>query len=189
MNNRNNPEIIITAVLPRRTLAALALLMLTPLGPSPAVAEDGLGFAHKVCDLYEAPIEHATFAAGAGCTWLIGDGDVGTTRTEIVMTANRNAGAEVIALMTASMDEAFENMRPVPGYRSRIFDLNCDGGSPSAKMVFWGMPSKSNITGYAICGNHILFGEIHTPPNSDLDTEMLFEKLMRAMMPMLIERK
>jgi hypothetical protein len=178
-----------TTALPSRMLAALALLMLTPLAPSPAVAEDGLGFAHKVCDLYEAPIENATFAAGAGCTWLIGDGDVGTTRTQIVMTANRNPGPEVIALMTASMDEAFENMRPVPGYRFNTFDTNCDAGSRPAKMVLWGMPSKSNITGYAICGNHILFGEIHTPPNSDLDTEMLFEKLMKAMMPLLIERK
>jgi hypothetical protein len=172
-----------------RMLAALAVVIATSLVPIPAIAEDSLGFAHKVCDLYEAPIEHATFAAGAGCTWLIGDGDVGTTRTEIVMTANRNPGAEVIALMTASMDEAFENMRPVPGFKSKIFGTNCDAGSPPAKMVFWGMPSTSNITGYAICGNHILFGEIHTPPNSDLDTEMLFEKLIKAMMPLLIERK
>jgi hypothetical protein len=172
-----------------RMLAALTLVIATSLAPGPAMAEDGLGFAHKVCDLYEAPIEHATFAAGAGCTWLIGDGDVGTTRTEIVMTTNRNPGAEVIALMTTSMDEAFENMRPVPGYKSKIFDTNCDAGSPPAKMVFWGIPSKSNITGYAICGNHILFGEIHTPPNSDLDTEALFEKLMKAMIPLLIERK
>jgi hypothetical protein len=172
-----------------RTLAALALVIATSSVPRPVIAEDGLGFAHKVCDLYEAPIEHATFAAGAGCTWLIGDGDVGTTRTEIVMTANRNPGPEVIALMTASMDEAFENMRPIPGYRFKTFVTNCDAGSPPAKLVLWGMPSKSNITGYAICGNHILFGEIHTPPNSDLDTEMLFEKLIKAMMPMLIERK
>jgi hypothetical protein len=91
--------------------------------------------------------------------------------------------------MAASMDEAFHNMRPVPGCRFRTFDTNCDAGSPPAKLVLWGMPSKSNITGYAICGNHILYGEIHTPPNSDLDTEMLFEKLMKAMMPLLTNRK
>jgi hypothetical protein len=177
---------------PRRIwgrLAALALLMVTPLDLAPAQAEDGLGFAHKVCDLYQAPIENATFTVGAGCTWLIGDGDVGTTRTQIVMIANRNAGADAIAMLPPTMDDFYQKMSIIPGFRSKVFNTNCDAGSPPGKMILWGMPSKSNIMGYAICGNHILSGEIHAPPNSDLDTEALFEKLMKAMMPLLIERK
>jgi hypothetical protein len=168
-----------------RVLSTILLLMLAPVNSASVRAEDGLGFAHSVCDIFEAPIEHATFTGGAGCTWLIGDGDVGTTRTEILMTADRNIDNEKIVMLTAVSDDLFAKTAEVPGYRKKAFVLNCEGDSAPAKMVLWGMPSKSNVMGYAVCGNNFLGGSIHTPPGSDMETEVVFEKLMKAMLPLL----
>jgi hypothetical protein len=169
----------------RSILTAIALLMFASIKAAPAKADDGIGFAHKICGIYEAPTEHATFSAGAGCTWLIGDGDVGTTRTEIMMIANRNLNKEALDQQIEFFNDLPKNMAIVPGFRVREFQINCNTIGASGTMVFWGIPSKSNITGYAVCGNHILWGTIHTPPESEMDTELVFQTLMSAMVPLL----
>lgn len=166
------------------TMLAIALLALTPIDS--AKAEDGIGFAHKVCEIYTAPIEHATFSGGgAGCTWLIGDGDVGTTRTEIMMNASRNLSKEAFAQQLEFWKPLPNNMAMSPGFRVKEFQINCNTIGAPGNMVFWGIPSKSNVMGYAVCGNNILHGWIYIPPVSDMDTELLFEKLMNAMVPLL----
>jgi hypothetical protein len=169
-----------------RVLTTFALLLLAPVNAAPAKAEDGLGFAHKVCEIYTAPIEHATFSgAGAGCTWLIGDGDVGTTRTEIMMNATRNLSKEEFDQQMEFWKPLPNTMALAPGFRVKEFQVSCNTTGTPGTVIFWGIPSKSNIMGYAVCGNSILHGWIHTPPNSDMDTELVFEKLMNAMVPLL----
>ena len=163
---------------------AFALFLFMPIDS--AKAEDGNGFAHKVCDIYTAPIEHATYSgAGAGCTWLIGEGDVGTTRTEIMMIATRNLNPEEFAQQMEFWRPLPNNMAPMPGFRVKEFQVACSKIGTPGSLVFWGIPSKSNLMGYAVCGNNIVHGSIHTPPDSEMDTELLFEKLMNAMVPLL----
>jgi hypothetical protein len=169
-----------------RILAPMALIASVVIGLAPAKAEDGTGFAHKVCDIYAAPIEHATFAgAGAGCTWLIGEGDIGTTRTEIMMIATRNLSKEEFAQQIEFWAPFADNMAEAPGFRVKEFQVACANTGEAGRVVFWGIPSKSNLIGYAVCGNNILHGSIKTPPDSDMDTELLFEQLMNAMVPLL----
>lgn len=165
-------------------LSAFTLLILTPIDA--AKAEDGIGFAHKVCDIYAAPIEHATFSgAGAGCTWLIGDGDIGITRTEIMMIATRNLSRDAFDQQLEFWKPLPENMALAPGFRVKEFQINCNTIGASGSLIFWGIPSESNIMGYAVCGNNIVHGTIHRPPSGDMDTELVFEKLMNAMVPLL----
>lgn len=167
-----------------RLLLAAMLLVFAPIDT--AKAEDGIGFAHKVCDTYTAPIEHATFSgAGAGCTWLIGEGDVGTTRTEIMMNATRNLSKEAFDQQMEFWKPLPNNMALAPGFRMKEFQVKCSTIGAPGVVIFWGIPSKSNIMGYSVCGNSILHGWIHTPPDSEMDTELLFEKLMNAMVPLL----
>jgi hypothetical protein len=170
-------------------LAAIALIAPAFIHTAPTNAEDGLGFAHKVCGIYTAPVEHATFSgAGEGCTWLIGGGDVGTTRTEIMMNATRNLSKEVFDQQMDFWKPFPDTMLPLPGFRMKEFQISCNTVGTAGKVIFWGIPSKSNIMGYTVCGNNILHGWIHTPPDSDMDTELVFEKLMNAMVPLLTDR-
>jgi hypothetical protein len=152
-------------------------------------AEDGTGYAHRICSLYEAPVEHATFAGGgAGCTWIVGDGERGVTSTEITMLANRNPDAAEMTMLTQAYETMLQSMVPVPGYRSKNTDIVCGNGNATGRMMFWGQPYSGNMYGYAICGNNILSGEIHYPPKSELDMEVLYHKLMQSMMPLLDQK-
>jgi hypothetical protein len=167
--------------------AFFAACLITP--PAHAIKQsDGMEFASRVCDLYQAPVETATFPGGsAGCTWKIGDGDRGVSSTEIMMVANREAGAEAIAYFVTFSEMINRKMVIVPGYREEDTDIVCGNGNSSGRIVFWGEPTSGNMSGYAICGNNILSGEIHYPPvnNAKVEMEALFRKLMQSMVPLL----
>jgi hypothetical protein len=164
-----------------------ATFLITP--PAYAIKQpDGMAFASRVCDLYQAPVETATFPGGsAGCTWKIGNGERGVNSTEIMMVANREAGAEAIAYFVTFNETINRKMVTVPGYREEDTDIVCDNGNSTGRIVFWGEPTSGNMSGYAICGNNILSGEIHYPPinNAKLEMEVLFRKLMQSMVPLL----
>ena len=76
-------------------------------------------------------------------------------------------------------------MTIVPGSRVKKWQINYGIIGVSGHVTFWGVPSKSNIWGYAVCGNHIFSGSINAPPDIEMDTELLFEKLMNVMVPLL----
>jgi hypothetical protein len=147
---------------------------------------DGNGFAHRICDIYTAPVEHATFlGGGAGCTWIIGNGEKGITSTEITMTADRNADPSILASLPQDFEILAEGMMQVPGYSIKDSDVVCGGGSVTGRVIYWGEPYSGNIYGYAICDKAILIGEIHYPPNESDDAKSLYLKLMSAMVPLL----
>ena len=173
-------------------LLGLALLAIALLGSAQSQAapaktlSDG-AFAARVCGIYVSPVgspratDNMTFAgAGAGCTWKVGHGDVGTTATEIMMVATRNLNKEELDQQLGFWKELPEVMAAAPGFRVKEFQINCNTIGASGKIVFWGMPSTSNIMGYAVCGNNIVHGTIHTPPDSEMDTELVFGQLMNA---------
>jgi hypothetical protein len=76
-------------------------------------------------------------------------------------------------------------MAAAPGFRVKEFQINCNTIGASGKIVFWGMPNTSNIMGYAVCGNNIVHGTIHTPPESEMATELVFGQLMNAVAALL----
>jgi predicted ester cyclase len=168
-------------------IAFFAACLITP--PAYAIKQsDSMAFVSRVCDLYQAPVETATFPGGStGCTWKIGDGERGVTSTEIMMVANREAGAEVITAMTTFFDTSMRGLAMIPGYREEDTDIVCDNGNSIGRIVFWGEPTSGNMMGYAICGNNMLSGEIHYPPadNAKVEMETLFRKLMQSMVPLL----
>jgi hypothetical protein len=162
-------------------VSVIALLILTPAHAAPAKPMSDTAFAYRLCGLYQDTYGHASFAgSGAGCTWGIGHGDVGETSTEIEMLAIRNIGPEKIVETIKGFDDLYAKFAIVPGYKLKTLAINCDTSGAPAQVVFWGIPSKSNIMGYAVCKNSIVFGEIHSPPDSDIDAEALFIKRMKA---------
>jgi hypothetical protein len=166
---------------PGNMVSVIALLMFTPAQAAPAKPVSDTAFAYHLCGLYQDTYGHASFGgSGAGCTWGIGHGDVGETATEIEMLAIRNIGPEQIATTVKGFDDLYAKFVIVPGYRTKKIAINCDTSGAPAQLVFWGIPSKSNIAGYAVCKNNIVFGEIHSPPDSDIDAEALFIERMKA---------
>lgn len=166
-------------------LLATAILGSVQIQAAPAKAESDDAFAARVCRIYVSPVgspratDNTTFSgAGAGCTWKVGHGDVGTTATEIMMIATRNLNQEKLDQQLVFWKELPEVMAPAPGFRVKEFQINCNTIGASGKIVFWGMPSTSNIMGYAVCGNNIVHGTIHIPPNSEMDAELVFGQLM-----------
>jgi hypothetical protein len=163
------------------TVPAIALMMLTPAQAAPAKPMSDTAFAYHLCGLYQDTYGHASFGgSGAGCTWGIGHGDVGETATEIAMVAIRNIGPKQITETVKGFDDLYAKFAMIPGYKIKEIAINCDTTSAPAKLVFWGIPSKSNIMGYAVCNNNIVHGEIHSPPDSDIDAEALFIERMKA---------
>jgi hypothetical protein len=167
-------------------LAVLVILTFASLLSTPAMAESDSAFAYRLCGKFIAPVGYppatgdATFGAGSGCTWNIGHGDVGTTATKVQMMAWRDAGQPAIAKAVKDFDDLYEKMAIVPGYLAKNLAIACDTSGAPAKMTFWGIPSKSNIAGYAVCGKNLVYGEIHSPPNSDMDTEAVFLEMMKT---------
>jgi hypothetical protein len=170
----------------RHSLAALTLLIAASLPATPAVAESDSAFAYRLCGLFHSPVGYppatgnASFGAGSGCTWKIGNGDVGETATEMRMMAWRDAGQAGIAKAVKDYDDMYEKLSIIPGHRTKDIAIACDTSGAPARMVFWGIPSKSNITGYAVCGTILVYGEIHSPPGSDMDTEAIFLEMMKT---------
>lgn len=158
---------------------------------APAKAESDGAFAARVCKIYVSPVGyppatgHTSFGAGSGCKWKVGDGDIGTTAIGIEMTAERNASKESIARMTQGFEDLADKMAIVPGSLVKEWQINCGTIGVSGRVMFWGVPNKSNIFGYAVCGNHILTGSINTPPDSEMDTELVFGQLMNRMAALL----
>jgi hypothetical protein len=74
----------------------------------------------------------------------------------------------------------YEKLSIIPGHRTKDLAIACDTSGAPARMVFWGIPSKSNIMGYAVCGTVLVYGEIHSPPDSDMDTEAIFLEMMKT---------
>jgi hypothetical protein len=167
--------------------AFFAACLITP--PAHAIKQsDGMAFVSRVCDLYQAPVETATFpGSSTGCTWKIGDGERGVTSTEIMMVADREAGEEVIAYLVTFYGMINREMVTVPGYREEDTGIVCGNVNSTGRIVFWGEPTSGNMSGYAICGNNFLSGEIHYPPinNAKVEMEALFRKLMQSMVPLL----
>ncbi len=172
-------------------MLGIALLATSFLGSTqgqaaPAKRLSDMAFAMRVCGIYVAPVGYPpatgdmTFNAGAGCTWTIGSGDVGVTATEIEMLAARDAEPAAIAKWVKGFDDLYEKFATVPGYKTKKIAITCDTSGAPAKMVFWGIPSKSNIAGYAVCENNLVYGEIHAPPDSNMDTEAVLVDLMKA---------
>jgi hypothetical protein len=171
----------------RHSMAALTLLIAALLPATPAKAESDGEFAYRLCGLFHSPVgyppatDNASFGAGSGCTWKIGDGDVGATATEMSMMAWRDAGQAGIEKAVRDYDDLFEKkLAMIPGHRTKDLAIACDTSGAPAKMVFWGIPSKSNITGYAVCGSILIYGQIHSPPDSDLDAEAVFVEMMKT---------
>jgi hypothetical protein len=170
----------------RRALAALTLLIAASLPATPAMAESETAFACRLCGLFHSPVGfppatgNASFGAGSGCTWTIGNGDVGTTATEIRMIAWRDAGPALIKKTVQDFDDLHAKFAIVPGYRRKAIAIACDTAGAPAKMVFWGIPSTSNMMGYAVCGTVLVYGEIHSPPDSKMDTEGVFLATMKT---------
>jgi hypothetical protein len=166
--------------------AALALMIAASLPATPAQAESESAFAYRLCGLFHSPVGfppatgNPSFGAGSGCTWKIGNGDVGTTATEMRMMAWRDAGPGGIAKAVNDYDDMYEKLSIIPGHRTKDIAIACDTSGAPARMVFWGIPSKSNITGYAVCGTVLVYGEIHSPPDSDMDTESVFVEMMKT---------
>jgi hypothetical protein len=170
----------------RHSLAVLALLIAASLPVTPAVAESETAFAYRLCGLFHSPVgyppatDNASFGAGSGCVWKIGNGDVGETATEMRMMAWRDTGPGGIAKAVKDFDDLYAKMVIIPGYRTKDLAIACDTSGAPAKMTFWGIPSKSNIAGYAVCGTILVYGEIHSPPGSDMDTEAIFLEMMKT---------
>jgi hypothetical protein len=171
----------------REFLTALAVVIAASFSATPAIAESDGEFAYRLCGLFHSPVgfppatDNASFGAGSGCTWKIGNGDVGTTATEMSMMAWRDAGQAGIEKAVRDYDDLFEKkLAMVPGHRTKDLAIACDTTDAPAKMVFWGIPSKSNIMGYAICGTILVYGQIHSPPDSDLDAEAVFVEMMKT---------
>lgn len=157
-----------------------------------AKAESEGAFAARVCQIYVSLVgspratDNMTFSgAGAGCTWKVGQGDVGATATEIMMIATRNLNQEELDQQLEFWKELPEVMASAPGFRIKEFQINCNTFSASGKIVFWGMPNTSNVMGYAVCGNNIVHGTIHTPPDGEMDTELLFRQLVNKVAALL----
>jgi hypothetical protein len=169
-----------------RLSLALTMLTLASFAATPAMAESDTVFAYRLCGLFHSPVGYppasgnASFGAGSGCTWKIGDGDIGTTATEMSIMAWRDAGQAGIEKAVRDYDDLYEKLAIIPGHRTKHLAIGCDTSGAPAKMVFWGIPSKSNITGYAVCGNILVYGKIHSPPDSDMDTEAVFVEMMKT---------
>jgi hypothetical protein len=167
-------------------LAVLLILITASLPTTPALAESEGAFAYRLCGLFHSPVgyppatDNASFGAGSGCTWKIGNGDVGETATEMRMMAWRDAGPAAIAKAVRDYDDLYEKFAIVPGYRTKDLAIACDMTGAPTRMMFWGIPSKSNIMGYAVCGSVLVYGEIHSPPGSDMDTEAVFVEMMKT---------
>ena len=148
--------------------------------------EDGMAFSARVCALYDAPTTATFVGGGAGCTWRFGEGERGYTSTEIVMYVDRNAAPAAIEAVVQGYEvtllEGFANMM---GYRTEKFSPICGNWSSAGRMIFWGEPYSGNITGYALCGDNLLMGEIHYPPGNGGEMEILYKKLMQSMVPLL----
>jgi hypothetical protein len=178
----------VVSVMPRirPSLAALALIIAASLPVTPAKAESDSAFAYRLCGLFHSPVGfppatgNPSFGAGSGCTWKIGNGDVGETATEMRMMAWRDTGPGGIAKAVKDFDDLHSRFAIIPGYRTKNIAIACDTSGAPAKMVFWGIPSKSNMMGYAVCGTILVYGEIHSPPGSDMDTEAIFLEMMKT---------
>jgi hypothetical protein len=167
-------------------LAVLLILIAASLPTTPALAESEGAFAYRLCGLFHSPVgyppatDNASFGAGSGCTWKIGNGDVGETATEMRMMAWRDAGQAGIEKAVRDYEDIYEKLSIIPGHRTNDLAIACDTSGAPARMVFWGIPSKSNIMGYAVCGTVLVYGEIHSPPSSDMDTEAIFLEMMKT---------
>lgn len=168
-----------------RLVGANFFALLFILGAPLFAAESDNAFAYRVCSLHKAPIADATYGGGAGCTWRSGPGERGTESTEILLSASRNAGTEAIAGKVLHYDDLFRRFIDVPGYRIKALGLTCGLNQTQIRIVFWGEPYSGNLMGYAVCGNHFLFGEIHAPPSTMPENEILLEKLMHSLVPLL----
>jgi hypothetical protein len=186
---RNSPDVSPTMPMMlrmRHAVAVLAILFAASLPATPAMAESDSAFAYRLCGLFHSPVGfppatgHASFGAGSGCTWTIGNGDVGTTATEMRMIAWRDAGPALIKKTVQDFDDLHAKFASVPGYRRKDIAIACDLTGAPAKMFFWGIPSKSNMMGYAVCGAALVYGEIHSPPDIDMDTEAVFLDMMKT---------